>query len=113
MDDEVENCSECDGRKFEETPDGYSSCVACGLVQSGLSIDYGQDWRSYEDGSGKDSERAGPAKDILQHDYGITTEISPMTGGYLQRQGGSGVAYAILTIVGAYAIQQNGISLRH
>jgi transcription initiation factor TFIIB len=78
---EDEKCGECGGLKFEETPDGYSSCVDCGLVSSTLSIDYGQDWRSYEDGSGQDSERAGPAKDILQHDYGITTEISPMTGG--------------------------------
>ena len=74
IDDEI--CSECGGLKFEEGNDAHRFCVDCGLVASGQVIDYGQDWRSYEDGSGKYNERTGAAKDIMQHDYGITTEIS-------------------------------------
>ena len=71
-------CFECGCVVLDEQADGHKACRDCGLLQEAVVIDYGQDWRSYEDGSGKDQERTGAAKDIMQHDYGITTEISPM-----------------------------------
>ena len=85
---EEERCSDCGGTKFEDSSDAHRYCSACGLVSTSQVIDYGQDWRSYEDGSGKDNERTGAAKDILQHDYGITTEISPMMSGLTSAQRG-------------------------
>ena len=84
-------CAECGSTTFEESSDAHRYCIDCGLVINSQVIDYGQDWRSYEDGSGKDNERTGAAKDIMQHDYGITTEISPMMGGMSSKQKKNGV----------------------
>ncbi len=81
-----EKCADCGSQEFETGQDGYTYCVMCGLVQQAQVIDYGQDWRSYEDGSGKENERTGAAKDILQHDYGITTEISPNMSGLTSKE---------------------------
>ncbi len=83
-----EKCADCGSQEFETGQDGYTYCVMCGLVQQAQVIDYGQDWRSYEDGSGQENERTGAAKDILQHDYGITTEISPVMSGMSSKQKG-------------------------
>ncbi len=90
MNDEVEEevCNECGCKQFEEGNDAHRFCRDCGLVANSQVIDYGQDWRSYEDGSGKDNERTGAAKDIMQHDYGITTEISPIGGNMSSKQRG-------------------------
>ena len=81
-------CADCGCTVFEESSDAHRYCRDCGWVMKTQVIDYGQDWRSYEDGSGKDNERTGAAKDIMQHDYGITTEISPMMGGMSSKQKG-------------------------
>ena len=86
IEDEV--CIECGCKRFEEGADAHRFCTDCGLVAENQVIDYGQDWRSYEDGSGKDNERTGAAKDILQHDYGITTEISSDMSGMSSSQRG-------------------------
>ncbi len=86
--EEIERCVDCGCTRFEEGNDAHNYCADCGLVSNNQVIDYGQDWRSYEDGSGKDSERTGAAKDILQHDYGITTEISPIGGDMSSKQRG-------------------------
>ncbi len=83
-----EKCADCGCDRFEEGNDAHNYCKDCGLVANSQVIDYGQDWRSYEDGSGKDNERTGAAKDILQHDYGITTEISPIGGALSSKQRG-------------------------
>ena len=91
MDDvieEVEKCEECGCTVFEESSDGHRYCRDCGVVLDSVVIDYGQDWRSYEDGSGQENERTGAAKDLLQHDYGITTEISPVGGQLNSKQRG-------------------------
>lgn len=73
----IEKCGECGCKKFEEASDGYRSCVDCGLVADNVIMDMGPEWRNFEDGSAKSQERGGPAPDIFQHDYGITTEIAP------------------------------------
>jgi len=75
--DLVEECPDCGCKVLETGVDGFISCRDCGLVVEADIIDYGPEWRSYEDGSGKNQERGGPAKDIFQHDYGITTEMAP------------------------------------
>jgi len=80
------SCSDCGCKKFNEESDGYFSCQDCGLVRENMVFDYGPDWRKFSDGQGQDSERHGPAKDIFQHDYGITTEIAP------SRKDGTGVS---------------------
>ncbi len=85
---DTEKCVECGCSIFDESSDGHRYCRDCGMVAESMVIDYGQDWRSYEDGSGKNNERTGAAKDILQHDYGITTEISPMGGDMSSKQRG-------------------------
>lgn len=73
----IEECPDCGCKVLEEGHDAFVSCRDCGLVVEKNIIDYGPEWRSFEDGSGKNQERGGPAKDIFQHDYGITTEMSP------------------------------------
>ena len=73
----VEECPDCGCKVLDKGLDGFISCHACGLVVEADIIDYGPEWRNFEDGSGKSQERSGPAKDIFQHDYGITTEMAP------------------------------------
>ena len=85
---EEEKCEECGCTVFEESSDGHRYCRDCGVVLDTVVIDYGQDWRSYEDGSGQENERTGAAKDILQHDYGVTTEISTDMSGMSSAQRG-------------------------
>ena len=86
---DVEKCFECGCTVLlQNSESGHNECRDCGLLQESQVIDYGQDWRSYEDGSGKNNERTGAAKDIMQHDYGITTEISPMGGDMSSKQRG-------------------------
>ncbi len=85
---EDEQCGDCGSKTFEEGSDAHRYCKDCGLVIHAQVIDYGQDWRSYEDGSGKDNERTGGPKDIMQHDYGITTEMSPVGGNLSSKQRG-------------------------
>lgn len=70
-------CVECGGKEFNEETDGHLSCNDCGLVRNNTVFDYGPDWRKFNNGDGAENERHGPAKDIFQHDYGITTEIAP------------------------------------
>ena len=70
-------CAECGCKEFEVSNDGHDSCVDCGLVRDAVVMDYGPDWRNFQSTGGVSSERSGPAKDIFQHDYGITTEIAP------------------------------------
>ena len=85
---EEEKCEECGCTVFEESSDGHRYCRDCGVVLETVVIDYGQDWRAYEDGSGQENERTGAAKDILQHDYGVTTEISTDMKGMSSAQRG-------------------------
>jgi transcription initiation factor TFIIB len=79
-------CSDCGCKSFSEENDGYFSCQDCGLVRENMVFDYGPDWRKFSNGEGTNNERHGPAKDIFQHDYGITTEITPT------RRDGSGAS---------------------
>ena len=70
-------CVECAGKSFTVAKDGHLYCEDCGLVRENTVFDYGPDWRKFANGDGDTQERHGPAKDIFQHDYGITTEIAP------------------------------------
>ena len=71
------SCAECGSLDFNEENDGHFSCRDCGLVRENTVFDYSPDYRKFSDSSGESQERHGPAKDIFQHDYGITTEITP------------------------------------
>lgn len=71
------SCVECGSATFNEENDGHFSCKDCGLVRENTVFDYSPDYRKFNNGDGESQERHGPAKDIFQHDYGITTEITP------------------------------------
>ena len=49
----VEECPDCGCKVLETGQDGFVACRDCGLVVEADIIDYGPEWRNFEDGSGK------------------------------------------------------------
>ncbi|MFB6128682.1 MAG: transcription initiation factor IIB family protein [Halorhabdus sp.] len=65
-------CPECDG---ELTIEGREAiCTECGLVVDESRIDYGPEWRSFDDDR-EDKRRTGPPVSRARHDRGLSTRI--------------------------------------
>jgi transcription initiation factor TFIIB len=69
-------CPECDGRLNESGDE--TVCAECGLVVAEDRIDYGPEWRSFDDGTNR--ERTGAPLTRSRHDRGLSTEIGYGTG---------------------------------
>lgn len=67
-----ETCPECDGTLV--SADNERFCEDCGLVIARNDIDYGPDWRSFDDDD-ESERRVGPPLTHLRHDRGLETEI--------------------------------------
>jgi len=73
---ESETCPECDGLLVSADDERF--CEDCGLVIARDEIDYGPDWRSFDDDDGSE-RRVGPPLTHLRHDRGLETEIGSGT----------------------------------
>jgi transcription initiation factor TFIIB len=79
-------CPECDGRVTTNTRE--TVCDDCGLVLADLPIDYGPEWRHFEEDE-TDPRRAGPPLTPTQHDGGLATEVGTHVDGRGVRLGGA------------------------
>lgn len=71
---QTNQCPECSGRVQSEGSE--SVCGDCGLVISEGEIDHGKEWRAYTTQEKKDKSRVGPPSTVMQHDKGLSTDIS-------------------------------------
>ncbi|QLG47919.1 transcription initiation factor IIB [Natrinema halophilum] len=67
-------CPECTGRIRHDEEHGERSCTDCGLVLEANEIDYGPEWRNFDD-SADDRRRVGAPTTSLKHDKGLSTTI--------------------------------------
>jgi transcription initiation factor TFIIB len=51
-------------------------CPECHLVVEDLPLDRGPEWRVFDDDRGEGKRRTGPARTVLLHDDGLSTNIS-------------------------------------
>ncbi len=75
--DEITTCPECKGTHIIRDPNrGELICSDCGLVLEEELIDYGPDWRSFDNEEYEKKAHVGAPVSPLIHDGGLTTEIS-------------------------------------
>ena len=71
------SCPECGGRLRITATE--TVCEECGLVSAENAIDYGPEWRTFEDDDA-DRKRTGAPLTRSRHDRGLSTEIGYGTG---------------------------------
>ncbi|WP_254523762.1 transcription initiation factor IIB [Natrinema caseinilyticum] len=67
-------CPECTGRIQHDEEHGERTCTECGLVLDADEIDYGPEWRTFDDAT-EDECRVGAPITPLRHDKGLSTTI--------------------------------------
>ena len=73
----VRKCPECGSTNIYVNPDkGEVACRSCGLIIEERMVDFGQEWRDFEDDSeGGSARRAGAPMTYTKHDQGLGTEV--------------------------------------
>ncbi|AGB31994.1 Transcription factor TFIIB cyclin-related protein [Natrinema pellirubrum DSM 15624] len=71
---ERSECPECTGRIAYDEEHGERACADCGLVLDADGIDYGPEWRRFDD-DGDDRCRVGAPVTARKHDKGLSTTI--------------------------------------
>ncbi|QLK26146.1 transcription initiation factor IIB 2 [Natrinema zhouii] len=66
-------CPECAGSIQHDEEHGERTCGECGLVLEADEIDYGPEWRAFDDTT--DRRRVGAPVTPLRHDKGLSTTI--------------------------------------
>lgn len=66
-------CPECAGSIRHDEEHGERACAECGLVLDADEIDYGPEWRAFDDTT--DRRRVGAPVTPLRHDKGLSTTI--------------------------------------
>ncbi|PGF17998.1 transcription initiation factor IIB 2 [Natrinema sp. CBA1119] len=66
-------CPECAGSIHHDEERGERACAECGLVIDTDEIDYGPEWRAFDDEG--DRRRVGAPVTTLRHDKGLSTTI--------------------------------------
>jgi len=77
--EEIKKCPECGSAKFYYNKDkGEVTCRGCGLVLEAQMVDFGQEWRNFEDDSGGSSRGGGAPMTYTKHDQGLGTELGKL-----------------------------------
>lgn len=72
----VQKCPECNSKNlFINQDKGEVICKQCGLVIEDKMVEFGQEWREYEDDSGSSRRRTGAPMTYTQYDQGLGTEV--------------------------------------
>ncbi len=73
----VKKCPECGSiNLFHSKERGEVICKDCGLVIEDKMVDFGQEWREFEESSGSsDQRRTGAPMTYTQYDQGLGTEV--------------------------------------
>ena len=78
----IKECPDCASKEiFRNSEKGEVTCRECGLVLEDRMIDFGQEWRSFDDDRGGSRRRAGAPSSETSFDKGMGTEIG-MTSDY-------------------------------
>lgn len=76
MSEYVKKCPECGGiNLFLNKEKGEVICKECGLVIEEKMVDFGQDWREFDDDRGAKKRRTGAPMTYTQYDRGLGTEV--------------------------------------
>ncbi len=72
----VKKCPECGGiNLFWNKEKGEVICRDCGLVVEDRMVDFDQEWREFDSGTGATRRRTGAPMTYTQYDQGLGTEI--------------------------------------
>jgi len=72
----VKKCPECGGiNLFWNKEKGEVICKECGLVVEEKMVDFGQEWREFDDDSASKRRRTGAPMTYTQYDRGLGTEV--------------------------------------
>ncbi|MAG60735.1 hypothetical protein CL619_03015 [archaeon] len=84
----IKECPDCGSKDIHRNSDkGEVTCRECGLVLEDRMIDFGQEWRSFDDDRGGDRRRTGAPSSQTSFDQGMGTEIGTTSDYY--KLGGS------------------------
>ncbi|MBI2663715.1 transcription initiation factor IIB [Candidatus Woesearchaeota archaeon] len=76
MADYIKKCPECGGiNLFWNKEKGEVICKDCGLVVEDKMVDFGQEWREFDQEGGDKRRRAGAPSTYTQYDQGLGTEV--------------------------------------
>jgi len=72
----IKKCPECGGiNLFWNKEKGEVICKECGLVVEEKMVDFGQEWREFDDDQGSKKRRTGAPMTYTQYDRGLGTEV--------------------------------------
>ncbi len=72
----IKKCPECGGVDlFWNKEKGEIICRECGLVVEEKMVDFGQDWREFDDDDASKRRRTGAPMTYTQYDRGLGTEV--------------------------------------
>jgi len=72
----IKKCPECGGiNLFFNKEKGEVICKDCGLVIEEKMIDFGQEWRDFDEEGGESRRRAGAPSTFTKHDQGLGTDV--------------------------------------
>ncbi len=76
MPEYVKKCPECGGiNLFWDKEKGEVHCKDCGLVVEEKMVDFGQEWREFDDNGSAKKRRTGAPMTYTQYDQGLGTEV--------------------------------------
>ncbi|MBT5342827.1 hypothetical protein HOL59_04530, partial [Candidatus Woesearchaeota archaeon] len=79
---QLKECPECASKNiFRDTNKGETICRDCGLVIEDRMVDFGQEWREFDDDS-RSKRRAGAPTSQTQFDQGLGTEVGSTSDFY-------------------------------
>jgi transcription initiation factor TFIIB len=79
----VRKCPECGSTNLAVQKErGEAICRDCGLVLEDKMIDFGRDWREFEDDSGGSKRRTGAPLSVTKADLGMGTDVGQKSDVY-------------------------------
>lgn len=74
MDDKIRKCSECGSKSIvTDTKHAEIYCADCGVVITENLVDFGPEWRSYDEEQASKRVRTGPPMSYRIHNKGLST----------------------------------------
>ena len=73
---QMRKCPECGGSNLHVQKDkGEAVCRDCGLVIEEKMIDFGQEWREFDDSDASKKRRTGAPMTYTKYDQGLSTDV--------------------------------------
>ena len=84
----IKECPECAGKDlYRDMEKGETTCRICGLVVEDKIVDFGQEWREFEDSGRGSTRRTGAPSTYTQFDQGLGTEVGTTADFYKLAKG--------------------------